>query len=465
MGKNANCSPAVFSALVTAYVLALLVAATGEGVLVCGMRSALLSWFAFVLVIMGTQYTFEARSELSLARACRGEALCGELCALLAGCLRMESGGVTYPESNQEKESQGRQMMHSSCSHVNRPLTLLVAAALAIPAVLTAQGEAKRHASARPDLSGTYDTSTLTPLVRPLDLGDRLELTDAEAAEISRIKAELYAADLAPSDPDREAPPIGGTGVFDPSLDGAGGGSGGYNGFYMDPGLNATKIDGKWRTSILIEPSNGRMPALTAEAKAKRKERSVFAKPNTGTAWWLDLDIGPYDNIEQRPHAERCIVGFTGATPSFPSLYNNFKRIVQTDTHVMFLIEMNHDARVVRLDSEHPPEDITTWLGDSVGWWEDDTLVVKSKNFRPGTQGRGGTETLTVIERFTKLADGNLVYRFTVDDKTVWTEPWTGEYLWRTTDDKVFEYACHEGNYAMGNIMRGARLLEREALK
>ncbi len=348
--------------------------------------------------------------------------------------------------------------MHDSRGHRNRSLTIVLALVLAAPAVLVSQS-----GSGRPDLSGTYDASTLTPLVRPAEFGDRFELTEAEAAEIARRKAELYAADQAPSDPNREAPPKGGVGVFDPSLDGAGGGSGGYNGFYMDPGQNVTKIDGKFRTSILVEPANGRMPSLTEQAKARRSEQAVFAKPNTGTAWWLDLDIGPYDDIELRPNAERCLLGFSGATPTFPSLYNNFKRIVQTDTHVMILIEMNHDARIVRLQSEHPPEDITTWLGDSIGWWEDDTLVIKSKNFRPGTQGRGGTETLTVTERLSKQPDGDLLYRFTVEDPSVWTEPWTGEYLWRTTDEKVYEYACHEGNYAMGNIMRGARLLEREA--
>ena len=354
--------------------------------------------------------------------------------------------------------------MHSSRRGLIRPITLLMVLALGVPAVLVAQGEIPRSASGRPDLNGTYDASTLTPLVRPAEYGDRFELTEAEAEEIARKKAELYAADLAPSDPNREAPPVGGVGVFDPSLDGAGGGSGGYNGFYMDPGQNATKIDGKWRTSILVEPTDGRMPELTEEAKAIRAERAIFNRENTGTAWWIDLDFGPYDDIEQRPHAERCLLGFTGATPSFPSLYNNYKRIVQTDTHVMFLIEMNHDARVVRLQSEHAPETIDTWLGDSIGWWDGDTLVVKSKNFRPGTQARGGTGTLTVTERFTKQADGGILYRFTVDDPAVWTAPWTGEYVWRATDERVYEYACHEGNYAMGGIMRGARLLEEEAL-
>ena len=147
-----------------------------------------------------------------------------------------------------------------------------------------------------------------------------------------------------------------------------------------------------------------------------------------------------------------------------PALYNNLKRIIQTDAHVMIMSEMVHDARVVRMNVEHRPETIRTWQGDSIGWWEGDTLVVESTNFRSFTQGRGGSENMKVTERFTKQAKGEVLYRFTVDDPAVWTAPWTGEYIWRTTGESVYEYACHEGNYAMGNVMRGARLLEQEAL-
>ena len=320
-----------------------------------------------------------------------------------------------------------------------------------------------RTTTGRPDFSGTYDVSTLTPLSRPVEFGDRLALTDEEAETISRRKAEIYAADLAPSDPDRAAPPVGGTPIFDPAVEGASGGSGGYNGFYMDKGENALKLDGKWRTSILVEPNDGRLPALTPEGQKRRAAAASFGQPNTGTAWWIDQESGPYDNMEQRPTAERCLLGFTGATPTFPALYNNVKRIVQAEDHVMIQIEMNHDARIVRLVSERPPEEIRTWLGDSIGWWDGDTLVVESTNFRPGVQARGGSENLVVTERFSQ-AEGGLLYRFTVEDDSVWTAPWTGEYLWRATDQKVFEYACHEGNYALGGIMRGARLLEQEAL-
>jgi hypothetical protein len=124
---------------------------------------------------------------------------------------------------------------------------------------------------------------------------------------------------------------------------------------------------------------------------------------------------------------------------------------------------MVHDARIVRMNSSHPPAEVKKWLGDSIGWWEGDTLVVDTTNFHPQTRLRGGTENTHVVERFTRKADGNLLYRFTMEDDATWTEPWSGEYIWRSSDSRLYEYACHEGNYAMGNIMRGARLLESEA--
>ena len=266
------------------------------------------------------------------------------------------------------------------------------------------------------------------------------------------------------SDPDREAPPEGGDGS-----EGAAGNVGGYNTFWIDRGSDAFSVDGKFRTSILVEPKNGQMPPMTEQASKARMERfASFRRSNEGRAWWVYEDVvpGPYDNMEQRGTAERCLLGFTGATPSFPSLYNNYKRIIQTEDYVMLLIEMNHDARIVRMNSEHMPPDQRTWLGDSIGWWEGDTLVVESTNFRPSVQGRGGSENMTVTERFTRKPDGNVLYRFTVEDDTVWTAPWTGEYIWKqANDDKIYEYACHEGNYALGGIMRGARLLEKEAME
>ncbi|MCZ6617605.1 MAG: hypothetical protein O7E57_05690 [Gammaproteobacteria bacterium] len=202
------------------------------------------------------------------------------------------------------------------------------------------------------------------------------------------------------------------------------------------------------------------------EVAATAREHLIasFRRTNDGTAYWLDKEgPGPYDNMEQRPNAERCLLGFTGAAPTLPSGYNNFKRVVQTEDHVMILIEMVHDARIVRMNSEHIPAAEKKWLGDSIGWWEDDTLVVDTTNFHPVAGGRRGrSPEYHVVERLTMQDDGNILYRFTVEDPSTWTAPWTGEYIWKADAGRLYEYACHEGNYSFGNIMRGARMLERD---
>ena len=351
-----------------------------------------------------------------------------------------------------------------------RFLLLSLAVLLAAPVAVAAQDDVPRRPDGKPDLSGAYDVATLTPLTRPREFGDRLTLTDEEAAAIARRKAEIYEADFKPSDPNREAPPVGGAPIFDPGLEIASGGSGGYNAFYMDPGDNAIRIDGKWRTSIITDPPNGQYPEMTPFGMARTAAQfSVFLHENTGTAWWLEENedgAGPYDNMEQRPLAERCLLGFssTGGPPMLPALYNNHKRIVQTENHVMILIEMVHDARVVRIGGEHAPASERRWMGDSIGWWEGDTLVVDTTNFVDEPALSSATRDLHVVERFRRLADGDLLYGFTVEDPDVWETPWSGEYVWRSTPNKVFEYACHEGNYALGNVMRGARLLEADAI-
>ena len=353
--------------------------------------------------------------------------------------------------------------MLSSRSHRRVLLTLVIGgAALSLPAALAAEDAIPRTASGKPDLSGTYDAATLTPLTRPTEFGDNLYLTREEAEKIAAEEALRNAERGQASDPNREAPPEGGDGS-----EGAAGNVGGYNTFWIDRGSDPFAVDGKFRTSILIDPKNGQMPPLTPERQRERASRvRGFARQNDGTAYWVHQEgPGPYDNMEQRGTAERCLLGFTGVAPTFPSLYNNFKRIVQTEDHVAILLEMVHDARVVRMNSEHPPAHVKKWLGDSIGWWEGDTLVVETTNFRrESAPGRGGSENAKVTERFTKKENGDVLYRFTVEDPTVWTASWTGEYVWRASTDRVFEYACHEGNYALGNIMRGARLLEKEEL-
>jgi hypothetical protein len=185
---------------------------------------------------------------------------------------------------------------------------------------------------------------------------------------------------------------------------------------------------------------------------------------NTGTASWLAHDgEGPFDGPESLAPSERCLISFGATVPNIPSLYNNYKRVVQTDTHVMILQEMVHDARIIRIDSEHGPESNRKWMGDSIAYWDGDVLVVETKNFKRVNGLVGADENLSVIERFSRKEDGNLLYDFTVNDPTAWETSWSGKYEWQSKpESKVYEYACHEGNYAMGNILRGARLLESE---
>lgn len=336
-----------------------------------------------------------------------------------------------------------------------------------------AQGGADipRTPDGRPNLSGTYDTATLTPLQRPERYGNRLSLTDEEAAAIAAEAPEALAESFGiPTDRNdinaapQEAPPVGGDGSL-----GAAGNVGGYNTFWMDRGSTAFQIDGAWRTSIITTPENGRRPALTSDAQVRATARAAVSRPNTGTAWWVVENgpdaPGPYDDPELRPLAERCLLGFgsTSGPPMLPVLYNNLKRIVQTEDHVMILVEMVHDARIVRMNRDHAPPDVRSWLGDSVGHWDGDTLVVDTTNFtdRPGLGG--ASRNLHVVERFTRIDPQTLIYQFTVDDPTVWTQPWGGEYVWPATDAHVYEYACHEANYSFPGILRGARLLEADA--
>ena len=323
--------------------------------------------------------------------------------------------------------------------------------------------EGPKTAEGKPDFSGTYNIATVTPLQRPAAFGDNLLLSPEAAEKMVAQTAALKAAGQQDSDPNREAPPAGGDGS-----PGAAGNVGGYNSFWIDNGDSVFTIDGKFRTSIIISPKNGRRPELTADGKRRAALRMAAFRENRGEAWWLESDgPGPYDDPESRTLSDRCLLGFgsTGGPPMFPVLYNNLKRIVQTPEHVMILVEMVHDARIIRLNSEHLADDVRKWLGDSIGWWEDDTLVVETTNFADQPALSLATRDLKVTERFSRIDDETLLYSFTVEDPNTWTQPWSGEYPWPVSDERVYEYACHEGNYAMEGILKGARILEADAKK
>ena len=321
-----------------------------------------------------------------------------------------------------------------------------------------------RTSDGKPDFSGYYDIATLTPLQRPTEYGDSLFLTPERAKEIAAAEAARMAQGNEDKDPDRDAPPEGGDGSR-----GAAGNVGGYDSFWIDRGEGAALVDGKFRTSIITSPANGRMPPMTEAAQAARAERFAGRanrpSQNEGTAWWVHVGdgSGPYDNPEQRPMAERCIIGFGPTSPILPTLYNNHKRIVQTPDSVMILNEMVHDVRIARMNGTHAPPEMKRWLGDAIAWWEDETLVIETTNFLPrGNRGRSADYVLT--ERLSATDDGQLLYAFNVTDPETWTDTWGGEYVWPRSQEPVYEYACHEGNYSFGNIMRGARRLEADAM-
>jgi hypothetical protein len=341
---------------------------------------------------------------------------------------------------------------------------VLVAATALLAQAQTASG-IPRMPDGKPDLQGTYDLATLTPVERANNLP--AVLTDEHAEKFEKQAIAAQQAGSLPIAGDRSAPPKGGDGSVGPA-----GNVGGYNSFWIDRGSHYTIVDGQKRSSIVIDPPDGRVPPLTPEARQRQASRSAAARLQsdaTENAGDPGLEpAGAYDDPERRPLGERCLIGFgsTSGPPILPNyFYNNLHQIVQTQDTVMILTEMVHDARIVRLNAQHAPPTVRKWLGDSVGHWEGDTLVVETTNFTDKTRFRGTTENLKVTERFTRTGANTLKYRFTIEDPNTWDKPWTGEYTWPITQDNLYEYACHEGNYALGNILRGARLRESEDTK
>ncbi len=320
-----------------------------------------------------------------------------------------------------------------------------------------------RMPDGHPDLQGTYDLATVTPMERPA--GAKAVLSHEEAAKLEQqIAAQKQLGDRSIQG-DRPAPPKGGDGSPGPA-----GNVGGYNTFWLDPGSTYTVVDGQKRTSLIIDPADGRVPPLKPEAR--QRVAALLARPTSDTQESNDPGLetapGAYDDPERRPLGERCLLGFgsTSGPPALPNyFYNNLHQIVQTQDSVMILSEMVHDARIVRLNAQHLPKAIRRWMGDSVGHWEGDTLVVDTTNFNEKTRFRGSSEDLHVIERLTRVDAKTLLYRFTIDDPQTWERPWTGEYTWPATDAHIYEYACHEANYALGGILSGARMREAEAGK
>ena len=311
-----------------------------------------------------------------------------------------------------------------------------------------------RTPAGHPDLQGNWSNATVTPIQRQEGMGPTFTWEQVRLIESGVMTAREAAA--ADSDPDRGPPAVGGEWTGDPLFDAASGGTGGYNAFFIDSGDKIAVFNWEPRTSLVVDPENGRLPPLSEEARAWFAEQ----RRNRG-------EMGAFDNPENRPLAERCIMSFgsNAGPPMLPNyFYNNNYTIVQTPDHVMIMTEMVHDVRIIRMgEPKRLPKHIRPWMGDSWGRWEGDTLVVETTNIHPrqSLQGIPPSEEMRVIERFTRASEDRIHYEFTVEDPLRWDQPWRGEVPFNRLDGLVYEYACHEGNYALENVLRGARAEER----
>ena len=318
---------------------------------------------------------------------------------------------------------------------------LISAAALLLPVILDAQGLRKNYTPPKtawgdPDLEGIFTNATVTPFERPAEFAGKEFLTEKEAAQV-----EARAADNRVDRPPREGDP------------------GTYNQFWFDRGTNVVPTK---RSSLVIDPRDGQIPGLTETAQKLLAERAEARRGHL------------LDGPEYRPLAEQCIWWTSTGPPIIPTAYNNNYRITQVPGYVMILSEMIHDTRIIPLDGRpHLPQNIRQYLGDSRGHWEGNTLVVETTNFNDQTKSefgrppfgaiRGIGDKARVIERFTRAGADTLMYEFTIDDPATYTRTWTVQTPWVKSNGLIFEYACHEGNYALQNVLGGARTAENAA--
>jgi hypothetical protein len=309
-----------------------------------------------------------------------------------------------------------------------RRLSILAALVVLAAASVGAQSKkaaVPRTADDRPDLQGLWDFAQLTPLERPGEFAGKEQITDQEAEEFAAKRIETTNKDKrdggAAADVERA-----------------------YNDFWWDFGTRIAK-----QPSLVVDPPDGRIPAQTQDAQDR-----IAARRNR------------YDNVEERPLAERCILGFNSGPPMVPSAYNNNVQIVQTRNHIVIVNEMIHSARIVDMSGRpHPSKEMRFLTGDAVGRWDGDTLVVDTTNFSKEGGFRGATPNLHLVERFTRVDDKTLRYEFTVDDPATWTKKWSASIPMTLSNELMFEYACHEGNHGLEGVLKGARYQDKQTTK
>ncbi len=334
-------------------------------------------------------------------------------------------------------------------------LVIVLAAAVLAPAALAE--DSPKTSWGDPDLRGTWDRRSITPFERPAEFKDKEFLTPEEVAEFeekrrkidSRRNLEERVPLAGQNDLGAQALLDSGVGRADDNRRGSlvlgqADLDVGYNWIFVDVGK---KMTGTMRTSLIVDPPDGRLPALTEDAKRRKDERTVR---------WGQVPAGP----EDRDPSDRCIVMSVGP-PMNPGAYNNFAEIFQTKDHVAILVEMINDHRIIPLDGrDHVPQDIRLWKGDSRGHWDGNTLVVRTKNYTEHTNLRGSGKNMILEERFTRTSTGTLLYEYTVNDPESFEKPWSVAYEMQLSEEPLLEFGCHEGNRPMTLALRGARVRE-----
>lgn len=313
--------------------------------------------------------------------------------------------------------------------------------------------KAPRNAFGQPDLSGNWSNVSMTYETRPANAkGPVYSPEEARAIEQADVKAAIEANK--PIDPNAAGPSKGGdkkAGLDRPEFAAAGGAVGGYDRGWLDAGARIMRVNGEPRTSILTTP-DGKVP----KTKTGQAEPPFRGGGRDG--------LGSFDNVENRSLGERCIIGF-GRNAGPPMLangfYNNDYQIVQGPNEVKIVIEMVHDVRTIRLNAQHRTDGIRPWMGDSIGHYEGDTLVVETTNIPKAMAYHGSWKDLTVTERFTRVGPDRILYQFKIHDPTMWDQDWGGEYEFHPLNGQLYEYACAEGNYALEHMLAGAREEEK----
>ena len=314
-------------------------------------------------------------------------------------------------------------------SHVSMSIVTFVCAVIACASMTAmAQDGTLQTADGRPNLQGVWNFSTATPMERPVELAGKETLTAEEAAEWEQqlaIRREAFEPEAGDAQP-LEA----------------------RVGYSLRIWFEWGDSLAERRTSLVVNPPNGRIPAVRPEVEARRELTRILRGRHA---------YGP----EDRGISERCLLGFNSGPPMTPSAYNNNVQLFQTADHIVILNEMVHNARIVPLDGRsHLPSQLRQWVGDSRASWDDETLVVETRNFLGETSLGGSSANMHLVERFTRVSADELLYEFTITDPTSWSGPWTAQVQMNRTEEPMYEYACHEGNYSMASSLLGARAME-----